>query len=65
MSLLALDRRIGRLGDVITEANGRPVQTIAEFAAALAEAGIGNEIELTVVRDGRERTVTLKVMDIS
>jgi 2-alkenal reductase len=65
VSLVGLDRQTGRLGDVITEVNGRPVQTIAQFAAALEEAGIGNEIELTVVRGGRERTVTLKVMDIS
>ncbi len=63
--LLGLNRQTGRLGDVITEANGRPVQTIAQFATALEEAGIGNEIELTVVRDGRERTVKLLVMDIS
>ncbi len=63
--LTGLDRRTGRLGDVITEVNGRPIRTIAEFAAALDEIGIGNEAELTVVRDSRERTVTLRVMDIS
>ncbi len=63
--LVGLDRRSGRLGDVITEVNGRPVQTIAEFAAALDEAGIGNEIDLTVLRNGRERTVRLRVTDIS
>ena len=63
--LVGLDRRSGRLGDVITEVNGRSVQTIAEFAAALDEAGIGNEIDLTVLRNGRERTVRLRVTDIS
>lgn len=63
--LKGVDRRRGQLGDVITEVNGRPVQTIAEFAAVLDEAGIGSEVELTVVRDSWERTVKLEVMDIS
>ena len=34
-------------------------------AAVLEEAGIGNEVEITVVRNERERTVRLSVMDIS
>lgn len=63
--LEGLNRRSGRLGDIITMVNGRRVRTIAEFAAALEEAGIGNEVELTVVRNNRERTVKLRVIDIS
>ncbi len=63
--LEGFDRRSGRLGDVITEVNGRRVRSITELAAALEEAGIGSEVELTVVRDTRERTVKLKVNDIS
>ncbi len=63
--LEGLDRQSGRLGDVITEVNGQRVRSITELATALGEAGIGNEVELTVVRDTRERTVKLKVMDIS
>ena len=63
--LKGLDRRSGRLGDIITEVNGRPVKTVAQLATALGDAGIGNEIALSVVRDKRERTVKLRVMDIS
>jgi S1-C subfamily serine protease len=63
--LEGIDRRTGRLGDVITEVNGQRVRSITELAAALDKAGIGNEVELTVVRDRRERSVRLKVMDIS
>ncbi|GMQ75341.1 MAG: trypsin-like peptidase domain-containing protein [Gammaproteobacteria bacterium] len=63
--LQGLDRRSGRLGDVITAVNGWRVQSIAEFAAVLEEAGIGSKVELTVVRDKRARTVKLRVMDIS
>jgi 2-alkenal reductase len=63
--LVGLDRQSGRPGDIITEVNGRGVQSIAEFAAVLDEAGIGSEVELTVVRNGRARSVRVKVMDIS
>lgn len=63
--LVGLDRQSRRVGDIITEVNGRPVRSIAQFAVALEKAGIGNEVKLTVVRDGRARTVTLEVMDIS
>lgn len=63
--LVGLDRQNRRLGDVITAVNERPVRTIAEFSAALQQAGIGSEVELTVVRDNRERSVKLRVMDIS
>lgn len=63
--LEGLDRRNSRLGDIITAVNGRRVKSIAEFAAALEEAGIGSEVALTISRENRERTVKLKVMDIS
>lgn len=63
--LIGIDPLTGRLGDIIVKAGGQPVQTITQFAAALEAAGIGNEIELTVIRDGRERIVRLRVMDIS
>ncbi len=63
--LVGVDRRNGRLGDVITHVNGEPVRNIAEFAAALEAVGIGNQVELTVRRGGRARAVALRVMDIS
>lgn len=63
--LLGANAETRRLGDVITAANGRPVRTIADLAAALAETGIGNWIELTVRRGGRERKVRLRVIDVS
>jgi len=63
--LEAIDRRNNRLGDVIIEVNGQRIQGLTEFAAALEAAGIGGEIELTVMRDNKKRTVRLSVMDIS
>jgi membrane-associated protease RseP (regulator of RpoE activity) len=47
-----------RPGDVITGASGSPVATPAALRATLAAAG-PDPVELTVVRQGRHRTVTL------
>jgi 2-alkenal reductase len=63
--LIGIDVRGRQLGDVITRVNGTPTATLAELAAALEEVGIGNEAELTVLRAGRERTVSVRVIDIS
>jgi 2-alkenal reductase len=62
--LHGIDRGSGRLGDIITHVNGERVRTVAELAEALTAAGIGNTAELTVVRDGSSRTVTVQVADI-
>ena len=58
--LRGIDRGSGRLGDIITHANGERVRTVAELAAALTAAGIGNTAELTVIHDGRSRTVIVQ-----
>ncbi len=63
--LKGVDRRARRLGDIITHVNGNPVRTVAELAAELQKAGIGNTVDLNLVRDGGEATVTVTVMDIS
>jgi 2-alkenal reductase len=53
------------LGDVITHVNGRPVQTLADFAEALGRAGVGSRAELTVLRGRSSRAVLVEVVDIS
>ena len=63
--LFGVNRRTGNIGDIITRVEGKAISSVADFAAALEEAGIGNEIELTVLRKGRELTIELTVMDIS
>ena len=62
--LTGIDRQRRRLGDTIIEVDGRRVQTITEFARSLEAVGIGNEVQLTVLRDGRTRTVTVVVQNI-
>lgn len=63
--LRAADLERQALGDVIVRVNGVPVRSVSEFAAELAEAGIGAQVELTVVNRGRQRSVWVTVMDIS
>ncbi len=54
-----------RLGDVITHAQGHPVETLAELATELDRAGVGHSVTLTILRDGRSFTVDVAVIDIS
>jgi 2-alkenal reductase len=63
--LQGIDPRTGQTPDVITHVNKIKVDTIAQFAAALEAAGIGETVELTVLRGDRRRKVTLTVIDIS
>jgi S1-C subfamily serine protease len=63
--LQGIDPRAGQIPDVITRIDGVKVFTIAQFASALQAAGIGETVELTVLRNDRRRKVTLTVTDIS
>ncbi|MFQ6004183.1 MAG: S1C family serine protease [Woeseia sp.] len=63
--LQGLDPRTGQIPDVITRVNGVKVFSIAQLATALEAAGIGETVELTVLRGERRRKVTLRVIDIS
>ena len=63
--LTAMDRQSGRVGDVIIAANGQPVRDLSDFVAQLETVGIGNSVDLTILRDGRRRSVDVEVTDIS
>ena len=62
--LRGLDSATGELGDVIVAVNGTPVRRVPELTEALEEAGVGNEVELTIERDGDRSTLELEVKDI-
>jgi S1-C subfamily serine protease len=49
---------------VIVAVNGRAVPSLPTFASELDRVGIGREAELTVIRDGKERRVKVKVVDV-
>ncbi len=40
-------------GDVVAEVNGRPILSAAEFESLIGRARPGDQVALTVVRDGR------------
>jgi 2-alkenal reductase len=62
--LTGIDPVRGRLGDVITEVNGKKVASLAQLAAQLEQIGVGKKAELTVLRDGRTRKVSVDIADI-
>jgi 2-alkenal reductase len=62
--LQGVNPQTGAVGDIITEVNGNPVSTIADLGAALASAGIGNEVTLTVENHGQSRQVKVTVGNI-
>jgi S1-C subfamily serine protease len=57
-------RGSGSLGDVIVEANGKPVRNLSDLTNQLEQVGIGRKIKLTVRRGSQTRTVETDVVDI-
>ena len=55
---------IGHIGDVVVAANGRPVHRLSDLNDQLEQAGIGNEVDLSIERKGSKRLVSLKVTDL-
>jgi S1-C subfamily serine protease len=50
-------------GDVITEVNGKKVVGMEEIVEIVNEADPGEELELTILRDGSTKTVTVTLGD--
>ncbi|MDQ2622464.1 MAG: trypsin-like peptidase domain-containing protein [Actinomycetota bacterium] len=48
-------------GDVITEVNGEAVSSMDEVVAAVNSAAVGDELELTVNRDGETKQIKVKL----
>ncbi|WP_371188070.1 Do family serine endopeptidase [Thalassotalea maritima] len=51
-----------KAGDIIVEVNGRTVRSFNELRGKIGSIGAGNEVEITILRDGKRKTfdVTLK-----
>src|SRR5262249_36723793 len=62
--LQAFNDRTGDLGDVIVGVNDRRIETLSTFVAELERVGIDNTAQLTVVRNGKERRVPVRVIDV-
>ncbi len=57
----AADKAGIRSGDVIVGVDGRPIRNGAELRNIVGLLRVGERIELTIVRDGEERTLTAEI----
>jgi len=48
-------------GDVITAVEGKHISSSRELSRTVAEAGVGNKLSLTLLREGREKNVSVKL----
>jgi S1-C subfamily serine protease len=46
-------------GDVVIQANGNPVEDFTDLLVDVAFSNPGDQMELTIIRDGRQRTLTV------
>jgi serine protease Do len=51
-------------GDIITSYNGKPVENVHQLRSAVAETAPGTEVPLTVFRENKSRTLTVKVGEL-
>ncbi len=54
-----------RRGDIITALDGEPVDDPAALKNLVARKAVDSEIPITVVRDGREKTLTVKIGELA
>jgi 2-alkenal reductase len=62
--LQGVDRATGTVGDVIVEAQGKPVRRLSDLTEVIEEAGVGQSIEITALRNGQKRKVQIDIIDI-
>jgi 2-alkenal reductase len=55
----------GAIGDVIVEANGKPVRRLSDLTDVLERIKVDGSVALTVLRDGARRNVSVNVVDVS
>ncbi|MGB7919221.1 MAG: DegQ family serine endoprotease [Desulfobacterales bacterium] len=49
-----------KANDIITAVNGEPVTSSRELSRRIAALGVGQKADITIMRDGREKTVTVE-----
>ena len=52
-----VDNGVLRSGDVILSFDGRPINEMRDLPRAVAESPVGKEVDVVVLRDGKEETV--------
>ena len=62
--LVGIDASSGMIGDIIVEADGRPVRRLTDLTEQLERAGVGGEVTLDVERRGDRRDLRVEIIDI-
>jgi putative serine protease PepD len=57
------DAAVPKGGDLIVAINGTPIADMADVSKAVASRKVGDQITLTVLRDGKTETLTLTLKD--
>ncbi|MGJ8680684.1 DegQ family serine endoprotease [Paraglaciecola sp.] len=50
-------------GDIITKLNGKTIESFQELRAKIASKGAGSELELTILRKGKRKTIDVTLGD--
>jgi len=50
-------------GDLATKINGEPLRDETSFPKAINKARPGDSVQLTIVRDGQERTISVALTE--
>src|SRR5689334_325637 len=59
-----VDLSSGSLGDVITAADGKPVQRLSDLTDQLEQIGVGKTVRLSLKRGSQTRDVNVDIVDI-
>jgi S1-C subfamily serine protease len=59
-----VDFPTGALGDVITEANNKPVRRLSDLTDEIEQIGAGGSVKLTVKRGSQSRSLDVDIIDI-
>jgi S1-C subfamily serine protease len=57
------DAAVPKGGDLIVAINGTPITDMADVSKAVASRKVGDQITITVLRDGKSETLTLTLKD--
>jgi len=62
--LRGVDRRTSTLGDIIASVNDKPVRRLSDLTNELDEVGVGHDVKLGIMRNGRNETINVAVVDV-
>ena len=56
--------RLGALGDVIVQADGKPVHRLSDLTDQIEQVGAGKSIRISLKRGSQTRDITIEIVDI-